>query len=98
MKFINISVIIYFAWCINNIFCSNVSKNNNYLKFRNTFLRLSLLKHDTDYEILFKEKVKSDIENIFNTILLKLNEINIEYNTIPDDDRFIIETILGLVF
>lgn len=99
MKFIQITSIIYFVFCINCIICKNSYHNNSYNQLRNTVLRFSLLKNNNNiYGITFKEKIKIKKTEIKNYILSKMYDINTEYTSLSEDDRFIIDIILGCIF
>jgi hypothetical protein len=50
------------------------------------------------YGITFKEKIKIKKTEIKNYILSKMYDINTEYNSLSEDDRFIIDIILGCIF
>ena len=77
-------------------------ENNKYYYLRNQFLRLSLVKNSNNiYSSKCKEKILNQIKKIDkvkDSILSKFYDINNEYNSLSDDDRYFIETILGLVF
>jgi len=74
-------------------------ENNKYYQLRNQFLRLSLVKNSNNiYSSTLKEKIILKTNKIKHSILSKLYDINIEYTCLSDDDKYLLDTILGLVF
>jgi hypothetical protein len=71
---------------------TNAIQHNSYFKLRNTVLRLILFKNNNT--ILIKKKFKE----IYDLSIVKINKLNIEYYKIPEDDRYMIEMIIGLNF
>ena len=83
---------LYFALLFYLLYFTNAIQQNSYFKLRNTVLRLVLLKKNST--ILFKEKMKQ----LYDLSMVKMNELNVEYYKIPEDDRYIIEMIVGINF
>ena len=83
---------LYFALLFYLLYFTNAIQQNSYFQLRNTVLRLVLLKKNST--ILFKEKIKQ----LYDLSMVKMNELNVEYYKIPEDDRYIIEMIVGINF
>jgi hypothetical protein len=82
---------LYFALLFTLLYFTDAIQNNSYFQLRNSLLRVALLKKNNNI-ILIKEKIKQ----FYDFYMIKINEFNIEYYKIPEDERYIIETIIGL--
>lgn len=83
---------LYFALLFCLLYFTNAIQQNSYFQLRNTVLRLVLLKKNSS--ILFKEKIKK----LYDLSMVKINELNVEYYKISEDERYIIEMIVGINF
>jgi hypothetical protein len=81
-----------------NIFAD---KTNN-LRLRNSFLRIYIA---TDKKIIMNDycnklilKTKSKVNKCYNKILSKYYDLSLFYNTLTDEEKEMIETIISLCY
>lgn len=81
---------LYFALLFCLLYFTNAIQNNSYFQLRNTALRLVLFRKNSN--ILIKEKIKQ----LYDLSMVKINELNVEYYKLSEDERYLIEMIVGL--
>jgi hypothetical protein len=83
------------------LICGGVSANNIYnnqlryfgSKLRNSRLRMVIYKKKYSPEL-----IKKINEAIYENSIAKINKLICEYNTLSEDDKFLLETIISLCF
>ena len=87
--------IIFLSFILKNIISVQSNNNNyNYYKFRNMFLRSYIFENENrNKNMLIKKTIY-----LTNKIISKINEINIEYYSLSEDERNLIDAIISLTF
>lgn len=79
-----------------------VSEKSYNLRFRNTLLRIYIStdkkKVVNEYSNKIEVKIKTKATDYYNKVLTKYHDINLFYNSLNDEEKAIIETIISLCF